>query len=669
MALPIRLLLANGKDEIDLVAQSIDMSVNRNVSAFPTPNNALKRFAVDTNIPAIKIDINGIFADDEGAHVDSGSTVTIDSEPIRSAINFGALLPTDRNNLIGRRGGILHPNNRASSSSWDIIEPNWVPSATILKSQQNTIPLLGIIGSDFEEASDDTEELDVNPSTLFKSTGSFSGVSQITVNQSNTTFTYTADSVLNVGDRLTKSDGTVIGIVSSVSSNTINFTTNIAVSLSTNDEIHISLKVFNHIGEEVGFASYLIDDPSINDGDTAKYTLGLTDVNSAHIHEGQGITINRLPEILERFRDQTIKLIPSYWLENPPSYGGRTRDSSMESNLSPYGSTNSGGTGNVPRVGVRLEFDLNTTYTTAPSLTQSALTSKNRLDAAPSDAIINVPIKGIDGANNPALEMAKQVEKAFGGTESPPITGNIVSTFSNRPGFNPAGDKTLASAFRVSRTGTVVTIEQVYNPAIETLHPQILSPDLLDLFGSVEFHSSNSTPTQSRKSAGDKAQDLIGLVSNANRNSDLLRGVQIPYDSLVTSTGVTGIARNFFLTFGEVDTTKKLSTNNNRSASQSMSDLLLGMDEGGTSSDDSPDKWYEKILKAITPDEIESIFGFLVGAAKDALWITLNQRGKVSENDGGIRIIPEKLHVRYDAGNNYYAFNLELLVSDYVMGV
>ena len=58
-----------------------------------------------------------------------------------------------------------------------------------------------------------------------------------------------------------------------------------------------------------------------------------------------------------------------------------------------------------------------------------------------------------------------------------------------------------------------------------------------------------------------------------------------------------------------------------------------------------------------------------MGAAKDALWITLNQRGKVSENDGGIRIIPEKLHVRYDAGNNYYAFNLELLVSDYVMGV
>jgi hypothetical protein len=58
-----------------------------------------------------------------------------------------------------------------------------------------------------------------------------------------------------------------------------------------------------------------------------------------------------------------------------------------------------------------------------------------------------------------------------------------------------------------------------------------------------------------------------------------------------------------------------------------------------------------------------------VGAAKDALWITVSQRNQTSRNDGGIRIIPEKLHVRYDAGNNYYAFNLELLVSDYVMGV
>lgn len=676
MALPIRLLLANGKDEIDLVAQSIDMSVNRNVSAFPTPNNALKRFAVDTNIPAIKIDINGIFADDEGVNTDS--TVNLDSNPMRSAINFGGLLPTKRNDFTSARyvsgsgtGDILV----TTCTTAGVYSDDFYSESTFFKNQTNTLNLVGAVGTIYEEASEDTEEINVKPFTNFKSASNFSGVNQITVSYVPTFLTKTAEDLIEVGERLVKEDGSLLGIVSSVSSNTINFVSNIATSLSTNDRIHISLRVFNHIGEEIGFADYLVDDPSIedDDGQTAKFTLGLTDTNSAEIKSGQLITINRQSPIIGRFRNQTIKLIPSYWLENT-ARRNLTRDSSMENNLNANGSTNSGGTGNIPRVGVRLHFDLNTAYTTAPSLRRTGLIAPSTPnlpafgDAANYDAVINVPIKDIDTADNPALEMAKQVEKAFGGTESPPITGNIISA-TGAIGFNSAGDRTLASAFRVSRTGTVVTIEQVYNPAIETLHPQILSPDLLDLFGSVEFHSSNSTPTQSRKSAGDKAQDLIGLVSNANRNSDLLRGVQIPYDSLVTSTGVTGIARNFFLTFGEVDTTKKLSTNNNRSASQSMSDLLLGMDEGGTSSDDSPDKWYEKILKAITPDEIESIFGFLVGAAKDALWITLNQRGKVSENDGGIRIIPEKLHVRYDAGNNYYAFNLELLVSDYVMGV
>ena len=670
-------MLANGKDEIDLVAQSIDMSVNRNVSAFPTPNNALKRFAVDTNIPAIKIDINGIFADDEGANVDSGSTVTFDSEPMRSAINFGALLPTESFTSRSSHSAFSRISSHNTSSATRVLHADFISVNRVFKNQSSSITLRAPIGSSYENASSRTEEMNVRPFIDFKvnhpSSGTYGSGSTSTIAVAYVHALLdarTAETIIDIGDRLLKEDGSLIGIVQSISTNNITFTSNIATALSHNDRIHTSMRVFNHMGDELGFANSLTDDPTIDDGDAAIFTLGLTDVNSADAFDGQVISINRRNDVLERFRDQTIKLIPSFWLENTlGAIRFLSRDSSMERHLNSYGSTNINGISSVPRIGVRLQFDLNTAYTTAPSLTRAALVGTDRHDAAAFDAIINVPIKNIDTANNPALEMAKQVEKAFGGTESPPITGNVVSAVSFQPGFNPAGDKTLASAFRVSRTGTVVTIEQVYNPAIETLHPQILSPDLTDLFDSFEFHSSNSTPTQSRKSAGDKAQDLIGLVSNANRNSDLLRGVQIPYDSLVTSTGVTGIARNFFLTFGEVDTTKKLSTNNNRSASQSMSDLLLGMDEGGASSDDSPDKWYEKILKAITPDEIESIFGFLVGAAKDALWITLSQRGKVSENDGGIRIIPEKLHVRYDAGNNYYAFNLELLVSDYVMGV
>tara|TARA_R100001510_G_scaffold55654_1_gene59938 strand:- start:812 stop:2800 length:1989 start_codon:yes stop_codon:yes gene_type:complete len=662
VAIPIRLLLANGNNEIDLVAQSIDMSVNRNISAFPTPNNALQRFAVDTNTPSIKIDINGIFTDDEGLNVDSGSTVTLDSEPMRTAINFGALLPTDRNNF-DRQGllGIL--TTSLINSHWNIQEPNWISSGDIPKGQSNTISLLARVGSNFEEASDDTEELDVNPSILFKSSNNYSGVSTITVTPSRTTVSYILSDVINIGDRLTKSDGTALGVVQSISNNDITFTTSIATSLSTNDEIHVSLRVFNHIGEEVGFADYLIDDPTVDDGDTAKYTLGLTAVNAVEIKQGFTVTINRAPEILERFRNQCIKIIPSYWLENPPA-SNLMNDSSMSISINPYAPSLSSDI--TPRVGIRLVFDLNTSYSSSPTILRTARLVASNVpgalgNAANYDAIINLPIKDIDTATNPASAMAEQVKNAL------TLSGTVANA--SISGFNPDGDKTLASAFTVTRNGVLVTIEQKYKPDLEIIHPSSLSPDLTDLFSKdLEFHSAGSTPTQSKKSAGDKAQDLIGLVSNANRNTDLLRGIQIPYDSLVNSSGLTGVARNFFITFGQIPTDKKKSESNSTAASESMKDLTLGMSDGGTG-DESPDKWYERILKSVGLEEVEAIFGFLVGAAKDALWITLSQNGADGGNSGGIRIIPEKLHVRYDAGNNYYAFDLELLASDYVIGV
>lgn len=652
MAIPIRLLLANGNNEIDLVAQSIDMSVNRNISAFPTPNNALQRFAVDTNTPSIKIDINGIFTDDEGLNVDSGSTVTLDSEPMRTAINFGALLPTTRNLYSPVGGG-------GPLNSYEFL----LDSIDIPKGQSTTINLVAPPGSIYEDASIDTEELGVFLTTNFKTSTSYSaGFTSIVVTDFYTTTSLIAENILSVGDRLVREDGSEIGIIQSISSNTINFASTTG-TLSSGERIHSSFKVFNHIGEEVGFADYLIDDPAVDDGDTAKYTLGLTAVNAAEMKTGFTVNINEAPEIIQRFKNQHIKIIPSYWLENPP-VPGLTIDSSMERTPSPYGPCNSTtDNGNVPRVGIRLNFDLGSSYTNTPARTRVALLGRGSTDAATYDATIKVPIGGIDGTNNPALEMAKQVYKAF------ELSGAFVNSLSSKPGFNPAGDKTLASAFTVTRSGVIVTIEQKYKPDIDIIHPSSLSPDLTDLFSrDLEFHSAGSTPTQSKKSAGDKAQDLIGLVSNANRNTDLLRGIQIPYDSLVNSSGLTGVARNFFITFGQIPTNSKKSESNSTAASKSMENLTLGMSDGGTG-DESPDKWYERILKSVGLEEVEAIFGFLVGAAKDALWITLNQNGADGRNSGGIRIIPEKLHVRYDAGNNYYAFDLELLASDYVIGV
>ena len=149
MAIPIRLTLANAHDQIDLVAQSIDMSINRNVSAFPTPNNFLQRFAVDTNVPSIKIDINGIFVDDEGLNTNGGS-VNFDNRPMRSAINFGAILPTRKNSF--------HFPSRPFIGGSVISEDTWLPVNDVFKGQSSTITIRAPVGSHYEEASSDTEE-------------------------------------------------------------------------------------------------------------------------------------------------------------------------------------------------------------------------------------------------------------------------------------------------------------------------------------------------------------------------------------------------------------------------------------------------------------------------------------------------------------------------------
>ena len=99
MALPIRLIV--GPDnimEIPLDAQSLDIVVDRNASAFPTPNNVVGRVAIDTNIPAIGIEIDGIFQDDDSATFDIGKT-TPQFGGGDIVFNFASALPTS--NLMG----------------------------------------------------------------------------------------------------------------------------------------------------------------------------------------------------------------------------------------------------------------------------------------------------------------------------------------------------------------------------------------------------------------------------------------------------------------------------------------------------------------------------------------------------------------------------------------
>ena len=95
MGIPIRLNVGpRGNSTISLDAVSLDVSVDRNVSAFPTPNNILNRMAIDTNVPSVEIEIAGILQDDEYAPETTGSSADYGDQIL---MNFAATAPTTNN--------------------------------------------------------------------------------------------------------------------------------------------------------------------------------------------------------------------------------------------------------------------------------------------------------------------------------------------------------------------------------------------------------------------------------------------------------------------------------------------------------------------------------------------------------------------------------------------
>ena len=228
----------------------------------------------------------------------------------------------------------------------------------------------------------------------------------------------------------------------------------------------------------------------------------------------------------------------------------------------------------------------------------------------------------------------------------------------------PLGSNLNTARFRklsVNGGRQYIVIRHKYTPKSAITLPNPLSTSLVRL-GAEYLQTTNFKGSGGLYSAGDKVQNLIGLVSNASKDVDLIRGIQIPYDSLITSPNITGTTRNFFLTFGQVDATAKTSVGNARSAS-------LPMDVGGLSNvggQEPPDEktWIDKIIDSF-PGTSGTILKWLKETA-ETIWITLTS--DPHSNINGIRVIPNKLHVRYDAGNKYYAFNLELLASDFVIG-
>ena len=273
------------------------------------------------------------------------------------------------------------------------------------------------------------------------------------------------------------------------------------------------------------------------------------------------------------------------------------------------------------------------------------------------DAIVNIPIKGLmtTADKSPSTIFAQLFYTAF------ELTSNISTKNISETG------KTLSTAFKATINGPIVVIEQLYHPDDVIEHPPMVTNAFSELLNPQIFQLSSSRNVNSARSAGDKVQDLIGLVSNSEKNIDMFRGIQIPYDSLVTSSGVTATARNFFLTFGSLPQSQKTSDENTRAASQLMNQFLLTGDEGGNADDDGANSWFDKITGDLGIEKLQSIVGFFADVIED-LFVTIPGT-QAHGNDGGIRIMPEKLHVRYDAGNNYYAFTMLLVATDFVIGV
>ena len=678
MATPIRLLGGLQNElQMDLLAQSIDITVDRNASHFPTPNNILKRFAIDTNTPRVMLEMNGIIIGDEGVDVQQGgSTIADGSLPLRTLINFGSMLPSEPFSS-------FKPTSFAALhlTSYSYATGNRTKQfPTFTTNQQFTIGSTNIISgtsasghwrikgwpSSTNLAPKIQTQLKFTGGHSIGATGALAVSTTLSVAGSAIAISTNPDelgaaALLNIGDRVVKNDGTFLGEVSALADATVTFKVALTSAITANDELYVTPRCFNDRNQFVGFVTGLYDDSSVSQGSEAQWYIEFTGNIEANVQNGDTLSINQSYSGVEAaLHNEFIKLVPSYWLESPSR---NSKGSLCQSDVMV-------GKGNCD-LGIRFRFNANKT----PSLLggsdsisivhvagriSRAINHTNLTapvgDAYYYDAVIDIPIKGIatTAGKTPAVIMAELFEDAL------EISGNISKSNVSTTG------KTLADAFTVSRHQSIVVIQQIHKPNRDITHPQVLSTGIRKNFSPQVFQGGGTKSNSANKSAGDKVQDLVGLVSNSHKDIDMFRGIQIPYDSLITSSGVSGTARNFFLTFGDIPTSEKGSASNTRSASELMRQMILSSDAGGNTDESTKEGFFDQVIDAVVPETVQSLVGFLTNAVED-LFVTLNT--PAHGNDGGIRIMPEKLHVRYDAGNNYYAFTLLLVATDFVIGV
>ena len=653
MALPIRLVVGpNNLMEIPLDAQSIDIVVNRNASAFPTPNGVLERFAIDTNTPSIHMEIDGILQDDTNAfESESQSTVTSGGA---IGINFASNFPT--RNLQAWAFDVA-----AATPMFD--EGRYTDKIRFKEDYAITTTKTDLIDCyNFKPGMilDTSLGTDLSRIVNHPSGGSSTysvGTTSIAINSSIST--------VKIGQRLHKADGTLIGTVTGNSGTTLSFSAGTKNVITHADALwSYKATLWTYGGQAVGSI--------IGEGHrTHKGEIEITDIQldgvefpietGVHSYIVTGSSITPFEDLLHH---KKIRIYPNFW-----------RDGSKDWSSS-HG-------GYMPKH-VELSFDAETTAHSDyqnfsstgsyPSLLVAGTQSAGRFNGKMTTNVhMTLPIGRITTHavnGNPASTLALIVKKALDLTTDVMSQGKITST----------GGETLASAFTTTVSGPTILIEQK-DPPLSSLYNATLEPCLqydianvshLDVLNRAMFeHTSNAyihdIVSNKSKSAGDKVQDLLGIISNSKKDVDLIRGVQIPYDSLIQSSAVTPIARNFFLTFGEQSIDNKGSLGNTISASSKMNPSLIPGDLGGNPPVENESSWLDQIGLGELGEAVGAITEFVGNFVNDT-FVTL-RAGPPHGNDGGMRIIPEKLHVRYDAGNNYYAFKLKLVATDFVIGV
>jgi len=302
-----------------------------------------------------------------------------------------------------------------------------------------------------------------------------------------------------------------------------------------------------------------------------------------------------------------------------------------------------------------LQFN-STVSNRAGGVATPSVNASTRLAERSINVIIDVPIGGVlfsPTNGNPAGTLALIIQDALQLTTK-------VTTVSNS--CDGTGGRQVNDAFVVSVDDSVITIQDTY--MIQRYHTPLFR--LNDQFNNWLATGATFNPSQKGStkgmSAGDKAQNLLGLLANSNKNNDLLRGVQIPYNSLITSNEISPVVRNFFLTSGKVTPLQKGSRGNTRPSTQPM--------DIGKVKDDSDNGIIVSAVEAVGDVALDFLESAGISGLGDVLgdaWGKLTGAG--TTNNGGISVLPESFHLTKEGANDYYQFDLQVISADHVIGV